>query len=247
MMAIARYFDRDETGDTYQLVERTLEPVMFALGVLFVPILLGPLLSDLSPEARTGMRIVGWGIWAAFGVEFLWLLYVSPNRSTMIRTHKLDLMIVILPFFRPLRFLRIVRVGAAGSAAGRAVVALRRIGARPGMQPFFAMAAVAIAIGAALVLAFEHSQPGSSISNYGDALWWAFVTSTTVGYGDYSPVTAGGRMVAISLMLVGIAGLSLVTASVAAMFVNQDEGSDVADMRAQLERIEGLLNEQRQS
>ncbi|MCL4139026.1 UNVERIFIED_CONTAM: hypothetical protein GTU68_010525 [Idotea baltica] len=159
----------------------------------------------------------------------------------MVRTHKLDLVIVLFPLLRPLRFLRVLRLSTAASGLGRAVAALRRIGGRPGFQPFFATVALVIVLGAGLGLAFEHEQPGSGLNNFGDALWWAIVTCTTVGYGDHFPVTTGGRLVAAVLMLVGIAGLSVLTASIAALFVKEDDEPSIAELREQLDRIEALL------
>ena len=50
----------------------------------------------------------------------------------------------------------------------------------------------------------EHGHPGANITNLGDALWWAVVTIATVGYGDYYPVTAVGRVIAVFIMLGGI-------------------------------------------
>ncbi len=74
---------------------------------------------------------------------------------------------------------------------------------------------------AALELSFENGARGSTIHNYGDALWWAIVTVTTVGYGDKYPVTAGGRGVAVVLMLVGIGLIGVLTATVASYFVEE--------------------------
>ena len=216
---------------------------MLALSLLFVPVILGPRLADLSAESQHAMEITGWVIWAAFLVEYLWLLYLAPDRRQMVRTHKLDLLIVALPFLRPLRFLRFLRLAAAASGAGRAMVAFRRIGGRPGFRPFFLTVGAVIIAAAWFALAFEHEQPGSNIGSYVDALWWAFVTCTTVGYGDHFPVTGGGQIVAVVLMVVGIAGLSLLTASVAALFVEDDEESNIADIRAQLDRIEAALRQ----
>ncbi len=221
---------------------------MFVLGLLFIPILLGPAASDLSDEAQRAFEWGGWAIWTAFVIEYLWLLYLAPDRREMVRTHKLDLVIVLVPFLRPLRFLRVVRLATAATGMGRAIAALRRIGGRPGFQPFFATVAGVVVIGAALALAFEHEQPGSSIQDFGDALWWSVVTCTTVGYGDHFPVTGGGRAVAVTLMIVGIAGLSVLTASIAALFVDQDDEAhepDLATLTAQLDRIEAMLNAQR--
>jgi voltage-gated potassium channel len=76
-------------------------------------------------------------------------------------------------------------------------------------------------IGAWLVLLFEERAKTSNIHNYPDALWWAIVTVTTVGYGDRYPVTEGGRVVAVILMLVGIGLIGVLTATVASVFIKE--------------------------
>lgn len=238
---LTRYLRRDPAGESYRLVEQKLEPPMLALALLFIPVILGPLLADLSAASKRGMETTGWAIWAAFGVEYVWLLYLAPSRRDMLRTHKLDLIVVVVPFLRPLRVLRSMRLSSAASGAGRAMSAARRIGGRPGFRPFFSIISVVLVAGAALALAFEHQQPGATMETYPDALWWAFVTSTTVGYGDQFPVTGGGQIVAVVLMIFGIATLSLLTASVVALFVEDDDKSDMVEIRARLDRIERAL------
>jgi hypothetical protein len=68
---------------------------------------------------------------------------------------------------------------------------------------------------------FEENANGSNIHSYPDALWWAIVTVTTVGYGDRFPVTGGGRTVAVILMLVGIGLIGVLTATVASVFIKE--------------------------
>lgn len=92
--------------------------------------------------------------------------------------------------------------------------------------------------------AFQAHAKGSNIQSYGDALWWAVVTVTTVGYGDRYPVTPAGRGIAVVLMLVGIGLVGVITASVASFFV--EERQDKSDTRLatvedRLARIETLL------
>lgn len=96
---------------------------------------------------------------------------------------------------------------------------------------------------AGLELAFEHNAPGSNIHNYGDALWWAIVTVTTVGYGDKYPVSAGGRGVAVILMLVGIGLIGVLTATVASYFVEEKSDQEKADLNERLDRIETMLTQ----
>ena len=88
----------------------------------------------------------------------------------------------------------------------------------------------------------ERQDPSSSIDSFGTALWWAIVTSTTVGYGDVSPVTPGGRGVAVVLMLAGIALLSIVTANIASLFVESDLEDENDELREQLDEVNKKLD-----
>jgi voltage-gated potassium channel len=72
---------------------------------------------------------------------------------------------------------------------------------------------------AGVVLIVERGNPHATITSYPDALWWALSTVTTVGYGDIYPVTSGGRLAGLLLMLAGIALAGIITAAVAAWFV----------------------------
>ena len=93
-------------------------------------------------------------------------------------------------------------------------------------------------ISALLVTIFERSANGS-IQGFGDALWWAATTVTTVGYGDKYPLTAEGRAVAVFLMIVGIAIFGVLTAGIAAYFVESESEKDVSN-RELLTKIEAL-------
>jgi voltage-gated potassium channel len=90
---------------------------------------------------------------------------------------------------------------------------------------------------------FEANAKGSNIHNFGDALWWAIVTVTTVGYGDKYPVTAGGRGVATVLMFVGIGLIGVLTATVASYFVEQSADEDRAELVERLDRMEAMLRQ----
>lgn len=86
---------------------------------------------------------------------------------------------------------------------------------------------------------------GGPITTFADAVWWALTTITTVGYGDTYPVTALGRGVAVFLMIAGIALFGLLTANVAAFFVEEDAAdrtqAELAQINQRIERIEQLL------
>jgi voltage-gated potassium channel len=71
------------------------------------------------------------------------------------------------------------------------------------------------------ILELEEPADGSTIHSVSDALWWAFATVTTVGYGDEYPVTNGGRIVAMILMMVGVALVSVITGWLAKWFLSR--------------------------
>ena len=90
------------------------------------------------------------------------------------------------------------------------------------------VAVAAVGLGAVAVLDVEQDAEGANITTFGDALWSAATTVTTVGYGDRYPVTTEGRFMAVALMVVGIAMVGAVTASVAAWMVSQVQQQDRA-------------------
>jgi voltage-gated potassium channel len=101
-----------------------------------------------------------------------------------------------------------------------------------------------LVFGALAVLEVERGKQGASIQTLGDAVWWAFTTMTTVGYGDMAPTTGLGRLLAVGLMLSGIALLGVVTANIAAWFISRFEMDD-AEERRQTAAIESLTEEVR--
>lgn len=95
------------------------------------------------------------------------------------------------------------------------------------------------------VLDAEREQPGSDITSFGKALWWAITTVTTVGYGDLAPVTPTGRVVAALLMIGGISLLGIVTATLASWIVQRVAEEDTANQAATAAQIEALRAEVR--
>jgi voltage-gated potassium channel len=94
------------------------------------------------------------------------------------------------------------------------------------------------------MLDVERHAHGANIKTYGDALWGAVTTVSTVGYGDRYPVTTAGRIVALALLLAGVSLFGVVTASVAAWFVRHvedDPAPEGDDIVGRLERVEASL------
>lgn len=147
--------------------------------------------------------------WIVFFVDYLVQLSLASEKGPWFRRHLFALAVVIVPALKPLRLLRVLTLfHPFGRSAGDALRARLMIYG-------FASALMAVYIAALSVLEAERSSSEANITNFGDAIWWAFVTITTVGYGDFTPVTVAGRVVAVLLMLSGVAVLGITTATLA--------------------------------
>src|SRR5205823_12325793 len=89
----------------------------------------------------------------------------------------------------------------------------------------------------------ERHARGSVIRDFAESLWWAFETITTVGYGDRTPVTPEGRLVAVGLMISGVALLGVITATIASWLVERVAEVDRAAETATVAHVEALAEE----
>ncbi|MEV8591648.1 potassium channel family protein [Streptomyces sp. NPDC052012] len=196
----------------------------------------------VQPDASKGVvelcTAVEWVVWGAFALDYLVRLGLSEHRLSFVRTHWLDLLAVLLPLIQPLRLLRVVStlllVGQRARLASQIRLTTYVAGSVVGLLMFGSLA----------VLSVERDSPDGNIRNLGDAVWWSFTTMTTVGYGDHAPTTGLGRVLAVGLMLSGIALLGVVTANIAAWFIARFEKDD-AEERRQTEAIASLVEEVR--
>lgn len=208
------------TGGYERWVRRTDGPLL-VLAVVLLGVLLLPTVVALNDEGWLAVNVTSGAIWLAFTVDYGARLYLSPRRWEFVRRHPLDLLVIVLPLLRPLRALRLLRLLRVGSVVG--IVNRRGQRSLHARVSAYVAASVVVVLGASAVLMLE-AESGSedaNITNLGDALWWAATTVTTVGYGDRYPTTGIGRLIAVALMLVGIALLGVVTATIAAWFVDR--------------------------
>ncbi len=163
-------------------------------------------------------------IWIVFIIDYVVSISLAHDRKTWFKNNLLLLVSIMLPIFRPLRLLRLVAVlNVLNRTSGMAV---------RGRITLYVCSSVILLIyvGSLAELDVERNAPGATITDFGKAIWWAFVTTTTVGYGDMSPVTWQGKSIAVGLMIAGIALISVITATLASWIV--DRVSDEADKRA---------------
>jgi len=231
--------------------ERQTAIPMMILALAIIPLLVLPLVFQLSPSVETTFFALDWFIWAAFVVEYSVRLYLAPNKKYFVSHNIIDLLFVLIPFLRPLRIVRSARAFSVLRAFRGTVILLRAIKAVQDVLKrhklgYTLLIAMVVIVGSGLLVAeLEKADPERNIQSIPDALWWAITTVTTVGYGDRFPVTAIGRAVGAVVMVIGIGLFGLLAASLASFMIEKDIEKEIDPQMAQIDerltRIESLL------
>lgn len=190
---------------------------------------------ELMPMEQETYRLLGMLDVIAcvvFFSDFLRQLYKAESRWRYFYTWGwLDLIASIpsVDAFRWGRAVRVVRITRVLRGVRSVRYMLRILGyyrRRSAIAVTALVVFLAMAIGSMAILSFEYGAVGSNIDTAEDALWWAWVTITTVGYGDYTPVTRGGRVVAAVLMFVGVGLFSSMSGLIASWLLTTPDESD---------------------
>lgn len=175
--------------------------------------------------------------YAVFVIDYLVRLTLARPRAVWFRKHILDLAIVLIPMLRALRLLRVLTAMTFGKQSAGTVLRSR-------IAIYGAGASLLVIYLCSLaVLDAERHAPDANIQSFGDAMWWAFVTVATVGYGDYFPVTAVGRIWAVGLMAGGIAIVGTVTATVSSWVIEKAARGRDDDEAATRGQVRGLIQQ----
>lgn len=180
------------------------------------------LLPEYSPAQATldlSSLVIYWIFALDLGVRLVEFATTEKSQRSLrqfLISNAISIIALAAPAFRSLRIFRLVLVlrGVMNSSIRRAERATTLV-----LTSF----PIVLYTSAIAVLDCERGAPNSNITNLGDAIWWAGITMTTVGYGDLYPVTVEGRLIASGLLLSGIAILSTITAIVSRWIFGEDQ------------------------
>lgn len=224
----------NDDSSRLQRWEHRVEWPLAIVALIFLAAYSIQVLAEPQGMADTALIAIMWTTYAAFLVDYLVRLVLARDRGHWFVRHIPDLLIIVLPMLRPLRLLRVIVL----------VVALQRAigGAIRGRIVVYTVGATLLLIYVTSLAMLEEERyvPESSITNFGDAVWWSFTTITTVGYGDQEPVTTLGRLIAVILMIGGISLVGLITATLASWIVERVAEEDATEQAATAAHIDAL-------
>ena len=234
--------------------EKRLDGVMIAIALLAIPVTLVDLQSDRQWIIAVANSF-HWFILAAFSAELLWMLRVSNRKLAYLTRNWLNVVIIVVAVLSLsgmasgfwVASARLARLALVSLLVARAVSGVGGALVARGVPLFFGVAILML-----LLAGFGFYLLEPTVHSFGEGLWLAFVTGATVGYGDVVPTTTASRIFAVIMVLVGFALLSMVTATISAFFIGEDEKrtrremhKDVRELRKEVRALRDELGELR--
>jgi voltage-gated potassium channel len=183
------------------------------------------------------MRTIMIIIWITFIVDYIMSWLVSDRNRKWFLKSVPDLLSAILPMLRILKLLHFL-------TAFRLLKRTSTIAFRSKLTIYAITAASMMTfLGALAVLDVERGVDGARITTFGKALWWSFVTITTVGYGDYYPVTIAGKVVGVALVIGGLVLTGIITASLALWIVEETSKRELKHNKKMIEHTDKQIND----
>lgn len=218
--------------------ENKLNPLNLLVLVLSVYVLIALLVDTIfkvPPEVSKILGLVDNGICVFFLMEFSIRFYKAESKLKFMKWGWIDLISSIpnvdfLRAGRALRLIRLLRILRAFRSTKHLVTHVFKNRAQGAFTTVVILAVLLLIFSSISILQFE-DDPSSNIRTAEDALWWSYVTITTVGYGDKFPVTTEGRIIGMVLMTAGVGLFGTFTGFISSWFLNPKKMSDDDDDR----------------
>lgn len=188
------------------------------LAIIAVLVVMLQFSSGLTDAEARVVEVIDTIIYIIFVLDFIVRLVTCKNKRRFAKHNIIDL-IAVLPFglFSNSNLASAFKLIKVLAYVLRLIGNIKEILFTNGFIYALGSTVIITILGSVGIYIFEKGI-SESIVSYGDALWWSFVTVTTVGYGDISPTTTGGRFIACILMLAGIGFLSMLTSTISTFF-----------------------------
>ncbi len=222
-----------------------LELLVLVLSFFSLGTLCAELFLPLEPGTATLLARIDDVVCGIFLMDFVVHLWIAPSPRWFWRVGWIDLLssIPMTPWLRWGRVFRVLRILRALRSFRTVGDKLRSDRASGTFVMVGLISLVAVLFATVAAYEFERGAPAANINSAGDALWWAFATITTIGYGDHYPVTAGGRIVAVALVIFGLSFFGTFTAYVSSFFPGKAHLKEESEIHHLLREVR-LLREQ---
>lgn len=206
----------DKKPSLYTVIYEIVFGILAITSVIFAII-------DIRSGLSSWQQYVDLSIWIIFVIDYAARLILSQSKKIFIKNNVLDLIAIIpfnsalrilrsFKFLRLLKFMKILKMARLIALLGRFFKKIKTFLDINGFKYILLFSIVLIFIGGLSISYIDNK-------TLSDGIWWAFVTTTTVGYGDISPSTNIGRIIACILMIVGVGLIGSLTSTITSYFM----------------------------
>lgn len=221
--------------------------VLLALSLVVLTGLAADTFLTLPPEISRTLHYIDTAVCGIFFIDFVVRFRAAPSKAAFMKWGWIDLVASIpvidnLRWARVVRVLRVIRLLRGLRLLHRIFAILFAHRARGGIASVGLISFLVVTFSSVGILFCERT-PASNIRTAEDAIWWSLTTITTVGYGDKFPVTTAGRVVAASVMVIGVGLFGTLSGLVASLFLGKTEEKISDDETAILTELRALRAE----
>ena len=206
--------------------------ILFLSVYVLIILLIEAVFNIVDPDIRKILDIMDNVICFIFLTDFFFRLYKAENKFQFLKWGWIDFISSIpsmliagdtLRWGRAVRVFRVLRTIRGARSVKMIVDFALRFRAQSALASVLTISITLLTWSSIAILSVEKVSPDSNIKTASDALWWSYVTMTTVGYGDFYPVTLEGRLIAAVLMMAGVGLFGTFTGFVTAWFIDDEE------------------------
>ncbi len=215
------------------------------LSFLALIVISGLLFFPISREMRHLFIGLDFLICSIFILQLVVDLIRAADRVQFMKSHWIDF-IASIPMIEPLRYarlfhiLRTILVVRSGRNALKQLITNRR---ETTIASILLLLVLMITLGSSFMLLFESKDPLANIQSGADALWWALVTISTVGYGDHYPVTMAGRLIATAMILCGVGIFGMISGLITSFLTTPEHKQSKSDKK-EIQLLQQIIESQ---
>lgn len=243
---------RRDDGDSSESI-KPFQVVVLILSIFVVASLSVELIFNIPEEIVEIFLYVDFLICLIFFADFLQQFSRADSKIRFMKWGWLDLIscIPLMEMNQFARVIRVVRLIKAIKSISEISHALTENKASSSIHFLIVVSLMVMLFGSIYILYLERHIPGSNIQTAADAFWWTFITITTVGYGDFYPVTPEGRLVAVILISIGVGMFGSLTAILASWILNPEQekvrdeqlAMQVEELKSEVSELKELMIE----
>jgi len=199
---------------------KRFDHLFLIISLPLIPMLIAEFFIGIDDATLAYFNVYYVALWFVFTFEFFSKFYLAKDKFTYVKENWLDALVVLAPVFRSFKVFHLLRTPIL-LVSDEIIKFFKEH--KFNFLYIFISTLVLLLITADIVLFFEKADPTSNIKTFEDAVWWGFVTFSTLGYGDKVPVTFGGRIVAVLLMTLGFALFSIIVGGTVSFFMRKSK------------------------